>query len=674
MPTEIGRTDQAGNSGAVPGSSTDNICAYPWQQMIIDLTGEVVPCCFWAGYGNTGKPLGNTNEQTIEEIWNGKQFRELRHRNATGDLQGYPCHECMSYRWSNGQYPKFTWSADFLPESGHCYYTLIPEWFQKAVKNNPTPVILCEDDDPLPIPDALHDDIRHIGAGRYSVWGRYLYFSTSDNSNPAMNGRRYELRAAEITVTLHGLVSDSASGRNLLQAYKDYRAGEEQMAAKPSMISLISTADCNIDCPACSQNTVRLMRVQHRPETVPDVLAHVPFLYQFIWHGGEPYLIKRFREFIDNFRTKDNPNLTFGFTSNGTMLTVRELEKLDKFPRVNASISVDSFAKDTFEKIRAGASYDSVLSNVLRAMSTHDAPRRVFSVGMIICKSNMVELASNLEFAIEHEIGLNLSPILIYPVTERLDIFEDFERQTWGWPEVLDDAERLVLKSEEWGSRAIQRVNPLGMIRELKTLYARAAERYRSAITVSVRVEDPYESLRNMRNPGIIVTHLWDSDPISYLAITSHAGEYKLCLPREAAAGISPLCYGLYHDLLEPEGWLVTGPVSGHPGWGKGLTTDKKPAPIIVTVPQFTPVPRPKNQYYANYGESSPIGLQVKSPTDIYDAYRNLVQIERQAGGGAVGPRPPRSVTSTMRGALSKLNRIRHALLRMGHKHTARRG
>ena len=132
------------------------------------------------------------------------------------------------------------------------------------------------------------------------------------------------------------------------------------------MISFISTADCNIDCPACSQNIVRVTKVQHCPETMTSVLAKVPYLSQFIWHGGEPYLIKRFREFIDNFNLNDNPNLAFGFTSNGTMITEEEAEKLKKFPRINASVSIDSFNPDTFRKIWAGASFDRVgkMSNV----------------------------------------------------------------------------------------------------------------------------------------------------------------------------------------------------------------------------------------------------------------------------------------------------------------------
>ena len=50
------------------GNDQPNLCAYPWQQMIIDLTGEVVPCCFWSGYGNSGKPLGNTNANSLDGL------------------------------------------------------------------------------------------------------------------------------------------------------------------------------------------------------------------------------------------------------------------------------------------------------------------------------------------------------------------------------------------------------------------------------------------------------------------------------------------------------------------------------------------------------------------------------------------------------------------------------
>jgi hypothetical protein len=36
-----------------------------------------------------------------------------------------------------------------------------------------------------------HNDIRSFGLGQFSHWGNTLLFSTSDNSNPLTNGRKY---------------------------------------------------------------------------------------------------------------------------------------------------------------------------------------------------------------------------------------------------------------------------------------------------------------------------------------------------------------------------------------------------------------------------------------------------------------------------------------------------
>ncbi len=54
-------------------------------------------------------------------------------------------------------------------------------------------LILLEDDTPLTAPHTAHDEIRRLGRGRYSHWGRRIYFSTSDNTDPRRNGRVYKL-------------------------------------------------------------------------------------------------------------------------------------------------------------------------------------------------------------------------------------------------------------------------------------------------------------------------------------------------------------------------------------------------------------------------------------------------------------------------------------------------
>ena len=608
-------------------------CAYPWQQMIVDLTGEVVPCCFWSGYGNVGKPLGNTNLNSIDEIWNGAEYQALRRANASGELEGHPCNQCMAYSWANGNYPPFTSPIPWRHESGHCYLVEIPESFIKLAGESLNEAELLENGTPLPFPSGMHDDIRKLGEGRYSVWGRSLYFSTSDNSDPSDNGRSYELNLPHGRIKLQGLVIDSVSGQNILKAREEYREGVEVMSAKPTMISLISTADCNIDCPGCSQNMVRLVRVQHRAETVPDILAHVRYLYQFIWHGGEPYLIKRFRQFVDDFRTEDNPNLAFGFTSNGTMLTAKELEKLDKFPRINASISMDSFNKETFEKIRKGADYDKVLSNVLRAIATYDAPDRVFSVGMIVCKSNFLELPENLKFAIEHDIGLNLSPVVIYPVTEQLDVFENFQLQTKGWQEALDQARSIMQQAVSENRPSVRRVDATGMLAELQLTLDRAQQRYCNYIALEIIVDDPFNSLSQMIRPGILLYHDSTNEVPAYCELASGAGSYTIQVPY----GYSPqtVYWVLVHNLIEVAGRVTA-------DWFEPLDKssvtakfeDKPVMPARISIPRFVGVDRPRNITFVTYGETTPRGLNVKVAEDITLAYNSITAEERLDGKG----------------------------------------
>ncbi len=66
-------------------------------------------------------------------------------------------------------------------------------------------VQLFEDDKPIGPRDSLHADIRAHGLGAWSHWDfggvPRVIFSTSDNSDPNTNGRRYRLDAAPIATT-----------------------------------------------------------------------------------------------------------------------------------------------------------------------------------------------------------------------------------------------------------------------------------------------------------------------------------------------------------------------------------------------------------------------------------------------------------------------------------------
>lgn len=59
-------------------------------------------------------------------------------------------------------------------------------------KPNQSKTEVFEDDKPLGPAHTNHQDIDRVGSGRYSHWGTTLYFSTSDNSDPRINGRVYK--------------------------------------------------------------------------------------------------------------------------------------------------------------------------------------------------------------------------------------------------------------------------------------------------------------------------------------------------------------------------------------------------------------------------------------------------------------------------------------------------
>lgn len=90
-----------------------------------------------------------------------------------------------------------------IKENGHCsaypfqsvagrIYSHLPDYAGQH---------LLEDGTPLASPNAMHDHIRTVGKGHYSLWQNQIYFSSSDNTDPATNGRRYSLKMPQCIAT-----------------------------------------------------------------------------------------------------------------------------------------------------------------------------------------------------------------------------------------------------------------------------------------------------------------------------------------------------------------------------------------------------------------------------------------------------------------------------------------
>jgi len=85
----------------------------------------------------------------------------------------------------------------FSKEGGYAWQIAIPElgaFADGMTDPNRSMLVLLEDGEPLSLRHAIHDDVRQKGKGRYSHWGDFLLFSTSDNSDPNTNGRTYHIQ------------------------------------------------------------------------------------------------------------------------------------------------------------------------------------------------------------------------------------------------------------------------------------------------------------------------------------------------------------------------------------------------------------------------------------------------------------------------------------------------
>jgi predicted dehydrogenase len=103
----------------------------------------------------------------------------------------------------NGSRSKDVWalSPPFRHDGGAAWIANLPIELGRETDSNEapfrSPLRLFEDGRGLGPAHAVHATIRDPGEGRYSFWSTVVYFSSSDGSDPNINGRRYSVARAE---------------------------------------------------------------------------------------------------------------------------------------------------------------------------------------------------------------------------------------------------------------------------------------------------------------------------------------------------------------------------------------------------------------------------------------------------------------------------------------------
>ena len=85
----------------------------------------------------------------------------------------------------------------FIFKKGLCWTVAVLPYGDDVTTGDTSKLVLLEDSRSLGPSHASHDCIVLDGAGAYSHWHTYLYFSTTDGSDPNTNGRLYSYRIEE---------------------------------------------------------------------------------------------------------------------------------------------------------------------------------------------------------------------------------------------------------------------------------------------------------------------------------------------------------------------------------------------------------------------------------------------------------------------------------------------
>jgi MoaA/NifB/PqqE/SkfB family radical SAM enzyme len=160
-----------------------------------------------------------------------------------------------------------------------------------------------------------------------------------------------------------------------LANYDELPAGWTARPRWPRQLEFAVSNTCNLQCVMCNgdwSSSIRARR-EHRPplpRAYPDrffdeLVEFIPHLTHARFTGGEPFLGTEPQRIMDLLVEHGSEDLVMSVVTNGTVWNDRVERVLDGV-RPWITVSVDGGTREVYERIRVGASFEAVVSNLDR--------------------------------------------------------------------------------------------------------------------------------------------------------------------------------------------------------------------------------------------------------------------------------------------------------------------
>lgn len=247
------------------------------------------------------------------------------------------------------------------------------------------------------------------------------------------------------------LIRDPAKGANTLLNDIEKVTRPSRPRSYPQLLNIALTDMCNLGCRHCPRtydDSIELDQLD--PERVKDIIDEVsPHTAQIqISAGlGEPLL---YRGVFDIIAYAKEQNMRVRMMTNATVLDEDKANRLLDLDIDHLAVSLDGATAETYEKIRVGADFESVISNVDRFCTLRDERGSAVQTQLspvLFIGENLEELPRFIELAAEigvHKVGFNdliPSPEMQGISTKNLDTASEAELQRVS--EVFDETRRL---------------------------------------------------------------------------------------------------------------------------------------------------------------------------------------------------------------------------------------